>query len=157
MDHDRRRAFAEQMITTLTGAALSMLVSVGYRTGLFEAAARGPGTSGDLAGRAGLQERYVREWLGTMVTGGIFSYDAATGCYTLPAEHAAFLTGDTAANVAPMASMLRAFGGALPELEQCFVAGGGVPHAAFAPHFEAAGCPRPASARLISAAEPGTR
>jgi hypothetical protein len=39
MDDDRRRAFAEQMITTLTGGALSMLVSVGYRTGLFEAAA----------------------------------------------------------------------------------------------------------------------
>jgi hypothetical protein len=139
MDDDRRGAFAEQMIATLTGGALSMLVSVGYRTGLFEAAARGPATSGDLAGRAGLQERYVREWLGAMVTGGIFSYDAGTGQCTLPAEHAAFLTGDTAANVAPMASMLRAFGGALPELERCFVAGGGVPHAAFAVHFEAAG------------------
>ena len=139
MDNDRRRAFAEQMISTLTGGALTLLVSVGYRTGLFEAAARGPGTSGDLAGRAGLQERYVREWLGAMVTGGFFSYDQTTGRYTLPSEHAAFLTGDTAANVAPMASMLRAFAGALPELERCFVTGGGVPHAAFAPHFEAAG------------------
>jgi protein-L-isoaspartate O-methyltransferase len=139
MDHDRRRAFADQMITTLTGGALSMLVSVGYRTGLFEAAARGPGTSVDLAGRAGLQERYVREWLGAMVTGGFFSYDPASGHYALPAEHAAFLTGDSAANVAPMASMLRAFAGALPELERCFVAGGGVAQAAFTPHFEAVG------------------
>jgi hypothetical protein len=131
MEDDRRRAFAEQMISTLTGGAMSMLVSVGYRTGLFDAAARGPGTSVDLAGRAGLQERYVREWLGAMVTGGFFSYDPASGQYALPAEHAAFLTGDTAANVAPMASMLRAFGGALPELERCFVAGGGVAQAAF--------------------------
>lgn len=139
MEDDRRRAFAEQMISTLTGGAMSMLVSVGYRTGLFDAAARGPGTSVDLAGRAGLQERYVREWLGAMVTGGFFSYDPASGQYALPAEHAAFLTGDTAANVAPMASMLRAFGGALPELERCFVAGGGVAQAAFAPHFEAVG------------------
>src|ERR1022692_926034 len=106
MEDDRRRAFAEQMISTLTGGAMSMLVSVGYRTGLFDAAARGPGTSVDLAGRAGLQERYVREWLGAMVTGGFFSYDPASGQYALPAEHAAFLTGDTAANVAPMASML---------------------------------------------------
>jgi hypothetical protein len=61
MEDDRRRAFAEQMIATLTGGAMSMLVSVGYRTGLFDAAARGPGTSVDLAGRADLQERYVRE------------------------------------------------------------------------------------------------
>lgn len=139
MDHDRCAAFAEHMITTLTGGALTMLVSVGYRTGLFEAAAQGPATSADLAGRAGLQERYVREWLGAMVTGGFFSYDPAAGTYTLPPEHLRFLTGDTAANVAPMAAMLRAFAGALPELEQCFAAGGGVAHAAFAPHFEAAG------------------
>jgi len=139
MNEDRRRAFAEHMIATLTGGALSMLVSVGYRTGLFEAAARGPGTSAELASRAGLQERYVREWLGAMVTGGFFSYDAATGHYDLPAEHATFLTGATAANAAPMASMLRALGGALPDLERCFVAGGGVPQAAFTPHFAAAG------------------
>jgi hypothetical protein len=139
MDHDRRAAFAEHLITTLTGGALTMLVSVGHRTGLFEAAAQGPATSTGLAGRAGLQERYVREWLGAMVTGGFFSYDPATGEYTLPPEHAAFLAGDMASNVAPVASMLRAFAGALPELEGCFAAGGGVAHAAFAPHFEAAG------------------
>jgi hypothetical protein len=84
MDDDRHAAFAEHMITTLTGGPLSMLVSVGYRTGLFEAAARGPATSADLAGRAGLQERYVREWLGAMVTGGFFSHDRTTGTYTLP-------------------------------------------------------------------------
>src|ERR1035441_10927823 len=95
MEDDRRRAFAEQMISTLTGGAMSMLVSVGYRTGLFDAAARGPGTSVDLAGRAGLQERYVREWLGAIVTGGVFSYDPATGPDALPARRAAFLTRDT--------------------------------------------------------------
>jgi hypothetical protein len=139
MDNDRRTAFAEHMVSTLTGCALSMLVSVGYRTGLFEAAAQGPATSAGLAERVGLQERYVREWLGAMVTGGFFSYDRATGQYTLPPEHAGFLTGETAANVAPMASMLRAFAGALPDLEQCFTVGGGVAHAAFAAHFEAEG------------------
>jgi SAM-dependent methyltransferase len=139
MDHDRCTAFAERVISTLTGGALSMLVSIGYRLGLFEAAAQGPGTSAGLAQRAGLQERYVREWLGAMVAGGFFSYDEAAGEYTLPAEHAVFLTGETAANIAPMASMLRAFGGALPDLERCFTAGGGVAHEAFAPHFEAAG------------------
>lgn len=135
----RDKDFAEHLIGTLTGGALSMLVSVGYRTGLFEAAARGPATSADLAERAGLQERYVREWLGAMVTGGFFTYEPADDTYLLPPEHAGFLTGDSAANIAPTASMLRAFGGALPELERCFVAGGGVPHAAFAPHFGVVG------------------
>src|SRR5579875_713156 len=139
MDTDRRRAFSGHLVSTLTGGALTMLVSVGYRLGLFEAAARGPATSADLAQRAGLQERYVREWLGAMVPGGFFDYDPASGEYLLPPEHAAMLTGGTAANVAPMASMLRAFSGARPELEQCFASGGGVAHASFAPHFAAAG------------------
>ena len=31
----------------------------------------------------------MREWLGAMTTGGVFTYDAKTGAYTLPAEHAA--------------------------------------------------------------------
>lgn len=139
MDNDRRAAFAEQLIATLTGGALSLLVSLGYRTGLLEAAARGPATSAGLAGRAGLRERYVREWLGAMVTGGFFSYDPATGEYALPAEHAVFLTGDTAANAAPMAAMLRALAGGLPEVERCFTTGNGMTPEAFAPHFDAAG------------------
>ena len=134
-------------MATLTGGALTMLISLGYRTGLFEAAAAGPATSGALADRAGLQERYVREWLGAMVTGGFFRYDRATGEYTLPAERARFLTGATAANAAPMAAMLQAFAGALPALEQCFAAGGGLSPAAYAPHFAA---PRGAGRHLAA-------
>jgi winged helix-turn-helix protein len=66
LDREQRDAFAARMLSTLTGGALTMLVSVGHRTGLFEAAARGPATSAVLAERAGLAERYVREWLGAM-------------------------------------------------------------------------------------------
>ena len=35
--------FAGHLVRTLTGGALTMLISLGYRTGLFEAAAAGPG------------------------------------------------------------------------------------------------------------------
>ena len=43
---------------------------------LFEAApAAGPATSAELAIQAGLDERYVREWLGAMATAGIFEYE----------------------------------------------------------------------------------
>ena len=55
---------------------LNYMIDIGHRTGLFVAAARGPATSEELADRAGLTERYVREWLGAMVTGGIVDYDA---------------------------------------------------------------------------------
>jgi Methyltransferase domain len=139
VDSEPPGAFAGHLVRTLTGGALTMLISLGYRAGLFEAAAAGPATSAGLADRAGLQERYVREWLGAMVTGGFFRYDPVTREYTLPAEHARLLTGATAANAAPMAAMLQAFAGALPALEQCFTTGGGLPPDAFAPHFAAAG------------------
>jgi hypothetical protein len=51
----------------LNGAALALMTSVGHRTGLFDAlAGMDPATSDAIARRAGLQERYVREWLGAM-------------------------------------------------------------------------------------------
>lgn len=139
MDEETGAAFSRRVLDVLTGSAMSMLVSVGHRTGLFEAAADGPATSGELAERAGLQERYVREWLGAMVTGGFFDYDAASGRYALPAARAAALTGDRAGNMAPMASTLRALAGALPDLEHCLRVGGGLSRSEFAPHFAAAG------------------
>jgi DNA-binding IclR family transcriptional regulator len=52
----------------------------------------GPATGEAIAERAGLNERYVREWLGAMVTGEVVEYDAAERRYHLPAEHAASLT-----------------------------------------------------------------
>ncbi len=69
VDRDPPGSFAGHLVQTLTGGALTMLISLGYRAGLFEAAAAGPVTSAGLADRAGLQERYVREWLGAWSPG----------------------------------------------------------------------------------------
>ncbi|VVJ18526.1 Putative transcriptional regulatory protein [Amycolatopsis camponoti] len=129
--------FAAHLTATMTGSALTMLIGVGHRTGLFEAAARGPATSDELAERAGLHERYVREWLGAMVTGGIFTLEA--GRYTFPPEHAKFLLGETAANLMPSLLTLSAFTGILPDLERSFAEGGGVPRSAYGPHLETLG------------------
>jgi len=138
VDRERARAFATQLFGYYKGAILSYLVKVGYRTGLFEAAARGPATSQALAERAGLEERYVREWLGAMVTGGIFDYEAASRTYTLPPEHAACLTGGHAANVAPSSVVVAHLGTHLAETERVFQEGGGVPYSVFRPEFTAA-------------------
>jgi hypothetical protein len=98
LDEARVEAFAGRLFELYTGGMLTLMVDLGYRTGLFTAAAAGPATSGELAGRADLKERYVREWLGAMTTGGIVTYDPATRTYRLPAEHAACLTGRGSAN-----------------------------------------------------------
>jgi SAM-dependent methyltransferase len=131
-DPDRTRAFGEQLLGMLTGGMLTMLIGIGHRTGLFEAATRGPATSEELAERAGLHERYVREWLGAMVTGGIMEYDPADGRHRLPAAHAALLTGATSRNIGPIASSLRTLGTVLPQVERCFTEGGGVSIAEYA-------------------------
>jgi hypothetical protein len=50
-------AFGARMRDLLTGHALTMLIGIGHRAGLFDAAARGPATGAELAGRAGCHER----------------------------------------------------------------------------------------------------
>jgi DNA-binding IclR family transcriptional regulator len=69
------------------------MASIGHRTGLFAHFAKADSsTPADLARKAGLAERYVREWLAVMTTSGVAEYDPAAETYRLPAEHAAFLT-----------------------------------------------------------------
>ena len=135
---DRRkvRAFARHLFGVYTHGALSYLIDLGHRTGLFTAAAQGPATSAELAARAGCDERYVAEWLGAMVTAEIMTISTPDGeRYTLPPEHAAALTGDGSKNMGPMAAMVTLMGRNLDGVERAFREGGGVPYPAFAPEF----------------------
>jgi 2-polyprenyl-3-methyl-5-hydroxy-6-metoxy-1,4-benzoquinol methylase len=91
-----------------------------------------PSTSDEIAKRSGLNERYVREWLGAMVTAGVVEYDDASGCYGLPREHAAFLTRAAGAdNIAVFAQYIAELGSVETEIVECFRKGGGVPYEKF--------------------------
>jgi SAM-dependent methyltransferase len=127
--------FVSQLVDTYTGGLLTALLEIGRRTSLFEHAALGPVTSAELAARAGLQERYVREWLAAMVTGGIVEYDAAAGRYWLPAEHAASLTGTGVQNLLPLAYLVSAVAAHVDGVTSAFREGGGVPYASYLPQF----------------------
>jgi hypothetical protein len=136
VDREAQQEFARRMVRIYTGAVLTKLMDLGTQIGLFEAAAAGPATCAGLAARAGLQERYLREWLGAMVAGGIFEYDSASGTYELPRERAELSSGSSSRNLAPMSQGLDHFGKHLPALAECFRAGGGgVPYSAFRPEF----------------------
>ncbi len=111
------------------------MIDIGHKTGLFEALAQAPGTSDEIAARAGLQERYVREWLGAMATGGIVEYATDSRRFTLTPEHAACLTGPGSRNLAPGSQNLAMLARRLPRVAECFRAGGGVPYAEFRPDF----------------------
>lgn len=92
-DQELSDAFSGRMVGILNEAALSMMISIGHRTGLFDGMATlPPSTAAQIAEKTKLQERYVREWLDGMVTGNIVEYDPQAKTYHLPAEHARWLT-----------------------------------------------------------------
>ena len=130
--------FAERMIHMMNEGALALMVSVGHRTGLFDVMAAMPAaTSAQIASGAGLDERYVREWLAAMTTGRIGDHDDASGTFALPAEHAAWLTRAAAVdNLAVRAQVVGLLALVEDQVVDCFRHGGGVPYAAF-PKFQA--------------------
>ena len=132
-DPAKAEAFGQHMMGILGGGLLSLMVDIGHRTGLFAAAAEGWATSEQLADRAGLTERYVREWLGAMTTAGIIDYDQGSEAFWLPPEHAALLITPT--GVAPLAVTTTVLAKHVPQVVQSFREGGGVPYAAFGPEF----------------------
>jgi 2-polyprenyl-3-methyl-5-hydroxy-6-metoxy-1,4-benzoquinol methylase len=125
--------FGGRLVEMLNHAGLAMMISLGHRTGLFDTmAAMEPGTSVQIADAAGLSERYVREWLGAMVTGRIVSYEASSGRYSLPAEHAALLTrASELGNFGVTMQWAAVLGSAEDEVAAAFGDGRGVPYAAY--------------------------
>src|SRR6266481_658233 len=135
-DSLKANAFAERLLRTLNDGALCLMISVGHRTGLLDAMRDvAAATSAEIAAKAGLNERYVREWLGAMVTGHIVDVDPATNRFSLPAEHAAFLTRAAAAdNIGVFTQYIALLGSVEDDIVECFKSGGGVPYERF-PRF----------------------
>lgn len=136
LNQAKAQAFADQMMNVINGGFLALMTSVGHRTGLFDTLAElPPATSERIAAASGLNERYVREWLGAMVTGRIVEYDAEGANYKLPREHAAVLTRAASPNnLATTAQFLPILGAVEDRIVECFYKGGGVPYSEF-PRF----------------------
>ena len=140
-DFDRAKAdaFAGRVLTALNDGALCLMLSIGHRTGLLDAmrSIGAPATPAELAAWAGLNERYVREWLGAMTTARVVDVDAVGGDadsnrFSLPPEHAAFLTRPAAAdNMAVFAQYIAVLGSVEDDIVECFRKGGGVPYERF--------------------------
>jgi SAM-dependent methyltransferase len=128
LNQARSEAFAERMLGILNGGALAVMTSIGHRTGLFDSMAMlPPASSAELAAAAGLSERYVREWLGAMVTGGIISYDPEAHTCHLPAEHAAWLTRAASPNnLATTCQFIPLMGAVEEQILTAFRDGGGL-------------------------------
>ncbi|MBN9117778.1 MAG: class I SAM-dependent methyltransferase [Planctomycetes bacterium] len=133
LDADKKNAFAEKMIGVLNHSVLALMTALGHRTGLFDAMDRFAlhATAREIAAEAGLSERYVREWLGAMVTGGVVEYDPSGHTYYLPPEHAELLTREAPGNMAASAQWVAVLGSAEDELVKAFAHGRGVRYGAY--------------------------
>ncbi|MGH3346080.1 MAG: methyltransferase domain-containing protein [Nocardioides sp.] len=109
--------------------AICVLASIGNELGIFDTlAGLPPATSTQIADAAGLDERYIREWLGGMVTAGFVEYAPVSGTYHLRPDHAPFLTGLGAGNFAPSMRYITLMGEATPKIVEKFRTGGGLPY-----------------------------
>lgn len=137
VDLEAVEQFAGQIAGTVTSGVVTLMIDIGHRTGLFEAATAGPATSAELAERAGLSERYVREWLGAVTTAGIFDYDDASRRFTLPVEHAFILTGGGSSNLAVLAPLVSDLARHVGAVAEAFRTGAGVAYEHYRPEFTA--------------------
>ena len=137
IDQAKAAAFAVQMVGVLNAGMLAFMTSIGHRTGLFDKmVSMPPSTSRQIADAAGLNERYVREWLGAMVTGKIVEYDSRSQSYRLPPEHAGSLTRAAGPNnLAAFLQFMSLMGNVEDRIVECFQKSGGVPYSAY-PRFQ---------------------
>ena len=124
--------FEEYMVDVMNKSALSLMISVGSRTKLFDSMKNSkPMTSQQIADKSKLNERYVREWLGAMVTGKIVDYDSAQKLYSLSDDKAEFLCDGKNYNFAASMQFIPVLAQVEDEIINCFKNGGGVPYSSF--------------------------
>lgn len=135
-DVSQQDAAANQLVEMLNQGALCLMVSIGHRIGLFDTLAElSSASSKTIAQQAGLNERYVREWLGALVTGGIVRYDAGLEQYQLQSEFANLLTHRASPdNIAVFSQYIPLLGQVEDHVINCFHVGGGVDYKYF-PRF----------------------
>ncbi|MET9879013.1 class I SAM-dependent methyltransferase [Actinacidiphila glaucinigra] len=120
--------FLERVVADNAAAFAGLSTSLGVRLGLYEAmSGAGALTSIEVAERAGLVERYTREWLAAQVASAYVLHDPATNTYLLPDDHAAVLADSSLPTyVGGGFTMLKSLYGAEDALASAYRSGGGV-------------------------------
>jgi SAM-dependent methyltransferase len=96
-----------------------------------------PSSSAQIAAAAGLDERYVREWLGGATAARVVDYEPGAATYVLPPERAAVLTRAAGPdNLARVAQFIPLLGEVEQQILDCFRNGGGLSYSAY-PRFHA--------------------
>jgi SAM-dependent methyltransferase len=132
VDPNERNAFAEHVFSSVLGYFGVLSVNLGFRLGLYEAMADGePITSAQLAERAGIAERYAREWLEQQATAGFLHADIGGDAtrFSLSAARAeVLLDRDSLAYMGAGLFQVMSLPGAFDHVVEAFRTGGGVPY-----------------------------
>ena len=127
----------DDLVARIFEASLGMLdvvaIYLGDRLGLYAALRDGgPATAPGLASRAGIDERYAREWLEQQSVTGILQVDDVAAApderrYTLPEAYVdPLLNPDSPYSITPLARSLVASAKVIPQLLEAYRTGGGV-------------------------------
>jgi len=135
-----QEAFAERMFGALIATMELACVHIGDRLGLYAALdAGGPQTSTQLAGRAGVDERYCREWLEQQAAAAVLEVDdaaapAAERRFRLPEGHReGLLDPDSLLYAGAMARIGMGVLHPLDAMIEAFRTGKGVPYPDYGP------------------------
>lgn len=128
MNEQKLNDFIQQVLNDLGGAFGIGLVRIGTALGLYRAMWKGePVTSTELAGRTGLVERYVREWLSHHAAAGYVAYDPVSRRFSLPPEQAAVLADESSpVYLADAFECAAGYVGNQAGVQEAFKSGGGV-------------------------------
>lgn len=126
MDKEKVRLAVDHVFRDMAGAMSAGMAFVGTRTGLFRAMqGKGAMSVDEVTKAAGLQPRYVEEWLKGMASAGYLDFH--DGKYSLPDEYAYFLASEgTDHFVGGMWEMVPALMKVAPKVAEAFAKGGGV-------------------------------
>ncbi len=137
-DEARRDALAERLFAAALGGIELLTVELGRRLNLYAAVqADGAVTAAQLARRAGIAERYAREWLEQQAEAGILDVAEDTGepdtrRFAIPAGHATVLLEEEHPSyLMALAPALTSLGLAMPAVTEAYRTGAGVNYAAY--------------------------
>ena len=137
-DNTRAEAFAGKMLDILNGGTVSLMISMGHQTHLFDVMSKLlPSTSEEIAISLqilmnAMSENGLEQWSQQI----LLNMTRLEQKYHLPAEHAAFLTREAGLNnIAVFTQYIALMGEVEQKIIECFHKGGGVPYSAF-PRFQ---------------------
>ena len=125
-----RVILSDYLIDTINKGSLALMISIGTVLDFMISCLQclHPSTVEEISKKANLNQRYVKEWLGTMVTVRIVDYDSSNSTFNLPKEKTQFLTQeDNLYNFSASMQWIPVLAQVEDKVVECFHCDGGAP------------------------------